>query len=256
MDTPASDEAREEIPNSYWFGQDLNWDAASIPSKVFVGLPFWLMVPDCSVTAVVNSHTFPVEIRSDFFEAIAREVLDSKRSTLRIGSLPLQLPADAEEYIRENHIPVLHRKCKTALKIESACNPDAYAAVEEENRRGNIGNEYFRAFCTAHLPVVNRVIQQYRLATYDYHAHEVSPSDVPIWRVDGGNGSIRIVLLPYAGWDYKPIAVEGDERHEFQFIDSVGLQESQHIEPSPGEYELLDALNLMERGITLERSAE
>jgi len=249
MEVPSSDEIPvEELPSSYWFGQDLDWGAGLIPARVFVELPFWLMVPDCSVSVELNSHTFHVEIRSDFFEAIAREVRDSKESTMRFGSLPLTLAADVEQYIRENQIPVLPRKCKTVLKIESSCNADAYAAVAEEGGRKNVALEYFRAYCAAHLPVMNRVIQQYRLATYDYHAYEVSPSDVPIWRVDGGKGFNRIVLFPYAGWDYKPFSVEVEERHELQFIDPDGLQGSQQIEPSPGEYELLDALTLMERG--------
>jgi hypothetical protein len=243
-----AESGEDPLPQDYSFGQELDWDADSIQARAFVELPYWLMVGDCTVNVEINSHSFPVQIRSGFFEMFAHEVRDSKASCIRIGSNPTALPPDVVEMAKDQQIPMLPRKCKTVLEIASACNSDAYAALDDDGRRRHMGSEYFRAFCGAHLAVVNRLIQQYRLATYDYQPYEVSPWDVPIWRVDGGRGYERVVLVPYSGWDYKPWIGTEKEQHEYSLIEPSDLQNSLHLVANPGEYELLDALNLIERG--------
>ena len=97
---------------------------------------------------------------------------------------------------------------------------------------------------------MNQVIRGYRLATYDYFPYEVSPWDVPIWRVDSPEGFVRVGLLSYAGWDVKPREIDqsGDVIAVYSLITPSELQEALTRGHSPGELELLDAINLMERG--------
>src|SRR5687767_10750939 len=56
--------------------------------------------------------------------------------------------------------------------------------------------------------------------------------------------SITCNLVPYRGWDWKPL-VSGSP---YQLINGADLQASLSASETPGELELLDALNLMERG--------
>ena len=78
----------------------------------------------------------------------------------------------------------MSRKCKTVLRIHSDCNKDVLAASREKDRQKECGLCFIsQSFCEAHFDIVNRLIQQYRLATYDYFAYELSPWDIPIWFV-------------------------------------------------------------------------
>ncbi len=48
-DEPTKQQATEQSPSSYWVGEELNWEADPVPVILFVELPFWLMVSDCSL---------------------------------------------------------------------------------------------------------------------------------------------------------------------------------------------------------------
>jgi hypothetical protein len=111
------------------------------------------------------------------------------------------------------------------------------------------GHAYLHALCAAHLEIVNRVVQQYRLATYDYFPYEVSPLDVPTWQVDSEPGFVNAVLVPYVGWDYKPaIGPMGGDTEQYTLIGPDDFQRALTTEPTAGEFELLEAITLMERG--------
>jgi len=58
---------------------------------------------------------------------------------------------------------------------------DVLAAFKEEGKRKNSAYLYLKSFCETHFEIVNHLIQNYRLSTYDYFAFELSPWDVPIW---------------------------------------------------------------------------
>lgn len=165
-------------------------------------------------------------------------------------------------------------KCKTVLKIKSRCNEDVWNIVlgqrsEEQGplaRRaaGNSARHYLAELCRAHLPVVNKVVQAYRLATYDYFPHEVSPWDVPFWIVERNAKSAHSHLVPYREWDDKPRGfatpvgelmqkIAAGEKLDpptlpYEFIERGELQSALSTTPSAGEFELLDSINLMERG--------
>lgn len=237
-------------PKTYWIGQELDWQATTVPVKLHVELPYWLMVPDCVQDVEVNGHHFSVGVRDNYFELYAAAVADSKSTCVYLG--PRQrLRPDLQKAIEKSKAPVIRRKCKTVLLIHSDCNADVLVASKEKNQRRGPAHLYLQSFCEAHLDIVNRLIQQYRLSTYDYFAYELSPWDVPIWFVIRGTDCVRIILQDYAAFDAKPMIANkssGGAEERYKLIDPSELQSALTFQPSAGEFELLDALNFMERG--------
>lgn len=238
---------------SYWIGQELDWDASPIPVVLFVELPFWLMVPDGPFSVPINGHEFRVEVRSGLLELHAGQMCDSRASCVYVGPDPSRLDPEIQREIDEQQVPVVPRKCKTVLRIHTRCNGDVLSAAGEEGG-GRLGGalQYLKSLCEAHLPVVNGLVQHYRMATYDYFPYEVSPWDVPVWFVETSKSFTRVVLFRYAEWDHKPRVGDWGESREsletYTLVAREDLQEAMALAPGPGELELLDALNLMGRG--------
>jgi hypothetical protein len=156
----------------------------------------------------------------------------------------------------------LARPCRTTLSLEARAHSDVFAALSDEHdqaaspRRTGEARTYLASLCEAHVPAVNDLIQRYRLATYDYFAYEVAPWDVPVWAVveSRSNLSTIIQLLTYTLWDRRPIADQGRNGDTdapatgFRFTDVDQLVASDPQAATPGEFDLLDARSLMERG--------
>ena len=169
-------------PSTYWVGQDLDWEATTLQVDLRVELPFWLMIPDCIQEVEVHGHKFKIEIKEGYIELYAGAIADSRFNCVYLG--PQQkLSPELEKSIKEADLPVLSRKCKTVLIIHSDCNEDVLLASNDTNnkRRNGSASLYLTSFCDAHIEVINHLIQQYRLSTYDYFPFEISPWDVPIW---------------------------------------------------------------------------
>ncbi len=218
----------DDIPTSYYLGQELNWEAEAIPVVLFVELPFWLMVPNCTLDVEVNEYVFKVDIIDNLYELYIEEVHDSRDTRYFIGPEYFRVNPEFIKYIEEQELPSLQRKCKTILRIHSNCNTDILAAEQEEGRRSREAYFYLKAFCDAHVDVVNKVIKQYRLSTYDHFAYEASPWDIPIWLVDTGKDSVNVMLLDYARWDRKPVigdSIEGSFQ-TYELISSIDLQKN------------------------------
>jgi hypothetical protein len=247
-DDQSKSSQKTSIPASYWRGQELDWEAPSTPVELRVELPYWLMVPDCVQDVEVNGHKFAVDINAHYEEIYANVVLDSRRSCIHIGP-PTALSPKVQKAIDDSKATILPRKCKTFLRIHSDCNKDVLVASNEHGLRKNSAYLYLKSFCEGHLEVINRLIQQYRLSTYDYFPYELSPWDVAVWFVCSGGEYVRIVLQEYAEWDRKPVITNSSGAHEqYKLIEPSELQAALTAQPSEGEFELLDALNFMERG--------
>jgi hypothetical protein len=223
---------------TYWVGQELDWDAPKIPVKLCVELPFWIMVPNCLQKVEVNDYSFDVWIIDDFIERYLNVITDSGLTCAYFG------PPSGQK----NDPKLMTRHCKTVLVVRSECNKDVLAAKKERNARERSANRFLIDFCMAHLPIINKLIQHYRLATYDYFAYEVSPWDVPIWYVASDTGSGAVRPLDYVKWDEKPVVISGSSTKRYELVDENQLQAAIAMQPSAGEFELLDALNFMERG--------
>jgi hypothetical protein len=232
-----------------YIGKDLNWEAKSIPVILFVELPFWLMVVDNTIEVEVNGHNFQVDIVDDYIEVYGGEVLDSRLTCIYIGPNDSSIDPEIMNVVEEEKIPLLLRKCKTVLRVHSKCNEDVLSKMYYESKIENEANFYLKAFCEAHLAIVNRIIQHYRLLTYDYFPYELCPWDVPVWFVKTEKGSERIVLLDYSKWDRKPvIGPQIGTLQKYELISPADLQNGIDMEAAAGELELLDAMNFMERG--------
>jgi hypothetical protein len=246
-DVQSKSPGKTQIPDSYWVGEELDWEAATVPVQLYVELPYWVMVPNCTQEVEVNGHKFKVDIREDSVELYGNVVFDSRLTCIYIGP-PKKSNPDLLKAIENGKATVMSRKCKTVLRIHSDCNKDALAASKETGRRRRAAYAHLTSFCEGHFEVVNRLIQQYRLATYDYFAYELSPWDIPIWFVKSEINTVRIVLEDYLNWDQKPAIDTGGAKERYKLIEPSELQAALTFQPTAGEFDLMDALNLMERG--------
>jgi len=268
---PDTPKASIPVPESYTLGDSLKWDAPWVTIRLWIELPFWLMVNDATVPIECEGHIFPVSIHNNYFELFAGTASDSRNTVLYRGPYKKRddLSPDAKHAMEQHpEGPYMWRKCKTYLKIESRCNEDAWDANQGDLRRSiedlqdpakriaiqraNGSRLYLSELCRAHISVVNKLIRSYRLATYDYFAFEVSPWDVPHWSVERDRRAVSATLVGYRGWDGKPLISKFNDPsvkpEVYQLIDADSLKSRAALVPTPGELELLDALNLMERG--------
>lgn len=257
--TPAEHKnAKATVPilDRYTAGDNLRWDAPWIKVRLWTELPFWLMVNNTTVPIECEGHEFPVAIHDDYFDLFFGEAADSRASVGYRGPIKERgdLPPAVKQAMDEHpNVSYMWRKCKTLLKVDSRCNEDAWNAMNnEETARGNEAKLYISELCRAHIPVINKLIKAYRLATYDYFAFEVAPWDVPRWSIERDGDLVSSTLQTYRDWDYKPriheFAGSSEKPKVYQLIGAEELRNQVSLIPSHGELELLDALNLMERG--------
>jgi len=242
------------LPLRFALGEDLNWKAPWIGVCLWVELPFWLMVDNTTFAIEVEGHEFQVAVHDNYFELHGAQITDSRHTVCYQGPLKKldDLSAEIKQLRKENpDTPFMWRKCKTVLKIASRCNEEVWSATRTEGKlRQSTIDLYLAELCKAHIPVLNRLIQAYRLATYDYFAFEVAPWDVPRWLVERAGRCVGSLLLPYRGWDIKPAIFKNPEAPPvpYQLIQGEDLQNQVSATATSGELEVLDALNLMERG--------
>jgi hypothetical protein len=244
-------------PEGYSIAQEINWAASWVDVHLRVELPFWLMVDNIEMSIDVGGHTFPVAVHGETFELHGKAISDSKQTVGYQGPFKEHehLSEQLQAILRETpKVNVLWRKCKTVLKIATRCNEDVWNKVgaKAEHARPAVSralNLYLEELCRAHMPVVNTLIQGYRLATYDYFAFEVAPWDVPCWHVERDGQSTMCLLVPYREWDHRPRLTKlGGQPESYTLIEGSEFQKHFPIDATPGELELLNALNLIERG--------
>lgn len=247
------------VRDNYVIGDDLSWEAPWVHVSLWTELPFWLMVDNTTVTIEYDGHEFPVAIQDNYFQLFFGEATDSRASVGYCGPFKKreELSAAVREAMDQHpNGPYIWRKCKTYLKVGSRCNEDVLnaAAKRESPQRENGAKLYLSELCRAHIPVINKLIKAYRLATYDYFAFNVSPWDVPLWTIDHDGSAISATLVQYREWDVKPLIFNfknptpTEDAQVYRLIKADELQNHISIVATPGELELLDALNLMERG--------
>ena len=86
---------------SYFVGQDLNWDAPWIDVKLRVELPFWLMVDNTTIDIEVGGHKFPVSLHGEVFELHIGLISNSKQSVIYHGPIRKleELGADLQTFL-------------------------------------------------------------------------------------------------------------------------------------------------------------
>jgi hypothetical protein len=251
------------LSDSFVFGEGIDWSSPLRDTYLFVELPFWLMTPTGRVDVQWSGIAFSIEVCSPWTEVFAWEFTDSRASCISQGGSRYEPSEDIAEAIAhaeataQQQIPLMQRQCKTVLRLKTRAHNDAFRErTDAEPPRAKLEQEaYWASLCDAHLPVVNELIQRYRLVTYDYFAYEVSAWDVPVWYIRPETaGGHRVVLMPYKGWDQKPCVVEGmdsankPKTRVFEWSPLGDLTAASSQDATPGEFDLLDARSLMERG--------
>jgi hypothetical protein len=246
-------------PQSFTFGDGIDWNSPVEEAYLYVELPFWLMIPPGPVDVLWSGVAFTIDVCSPWIEEFAEKFTDSRVTCLHQGPLSFKYepPEELAKQLEERGVVRVQRDCKTVLRLKSRAHLHAFRPpTDSEPPRARVEQEaYWASLCEAHIPVVNELIQRYRLKTYDYFAYEVSAWDVPIWYLKVANMCARAVLLPYKSWDTKPVIIEdgdapGDppKLRQFEWTTTDELSEASSSEATPGEFDLLDARSLMERG--------
>jgi hypothetical protein len=187
-------------------------------------------------------------------EVYLGDVTDSRVTVIHHGPLrdEWQPSDDIAGALAEQDVSVLRRLCKTMLRLTTQAHSSAFRQLDESAiPRMRAEQEVYRAsLCEAHLPVVNELIQRYRLLTYDYFAHEVDAWDVPVWYLKHEGVGYRASLLRYKDWDRKPVVVDPKAgiAKEFEWTAPEDISAASTSTATPGEPDLLDARSLMERG--------
>jgi hypothetical protein len=245
-------------PRSFTFGDGIEWSSPLNETLLYVELPFWLMTPPGTVAVEWCGTTFPVDICSPWMEVFVVEVTDSRASCIHQG--PWRDDYVAEEYLptelSEEDLRLLARPTKTVLRLTTRGHAGAFRELAESEppRARHEQKAYWASLCEAHIPVVNELIQRYRLVTYDFFPYEVSAWDVPIWYLKHGGAGYRAMLLSYKEWDRRPVVVERLDENglpvmkPFEWATPHALGDVSSELATPGEFDLLDARSLMERG--------
>ena len=246
-------------PASFIFGQKIDWSSPLAETHLYVDLPFWLMMPAGPVDVKWSGTTFTVNVCPPWMEVFAGEVTDSRMSCLHHGPLRPDYtpPAEIAAMPAESQPPLLARPCKTVLRLTARAHTDAFRQrtdVEPPRARAE-QQTYWASLCEAHLPVLNELIQRYRLVTYDFFAYEVSRVGRARLVPDARRLRVCAVLLRYKEWDQKPTTIEdGDADGDppkirpFQWTTSAELNAVSSADATPGEFDMLNARSLMERG--------
>lgn len=242
-----------DIPESFTFGDGIDWTSSLRETRLYVELPFWLMSPPGPVTVSWEGADFTVDVCSPWMEVFGWEITDSRVTAIHQG--PVQPDWQPTEQLAktpgEEGVPWLLRRCKTVLRlvIEAHTSPFQELADDAIPRLHAEQEAYRASLCEAHIPVINELIQRYRLSTYDYFAYEVDAWDVPVWYVSQGGGHYASVLLRYKEWDDKPVLIQRDGTvRQFAWTSPEKIASASTSMATPGEFDLLDARSLMERG--------
>jgi hypothetical protein len=248
------------LPESFSFGDGIDWASEIRETMLYVESPFWLMVPHGDVTIRYADVDFAVSILPPWQEVFAGKVSDAKHTVVRHGPWskePWQPPEQFAADLAQQQAPLLVRNCKTMIRITALGHADAFSNLPDDAppRAYREREAYWASLCEAHIPVLNQLIQQYRLATYDYFAYEVSAWDVPIWYLKQDQVWTRAALLLYKDHDVKPVQTTQPVRPDgtpvwepVHWTDLTVVATTDTVAASPGEYDLLDARSLMERG--------
>jgi hypothetical protein len=250
--------AGSTLPTSFAVGDHLNWDSPLVPVHLVVELPYFLMLEIARIDVEFHSITFEMMISDQDFEVFVGEFTDARRTCGYQGNGPDLF--ESRDDVKALNLPLIRRKQRTTIYLKTQCNEDvlnSVYAMDDSSREAFI---YLETLCEAHIPVINELVRRYRLMTYDYFAYEVQPWDIPVWHVRGGKpGHVSVPLFHYASLQSRPWidtnllkrdVSEEDRAHRYQ-LTLTSVNELAAVDSSlavPGEDDLLDARNLMERG--------
>jgi hypothetical protein len=254
------DETSTETPGSFYVGDQLDWDSPLIPVHLVVELPFFLMMEAAMIRITYGSVTHLLLVAEGETEVFVGNFQDSRRLCGYQGNNPDAF--ESRQDIQKPGLPLIRRHQRTNVYFNAKVHEGILRAYHDmsDGPQRRLAGQYLATLCEAHLPVLNELIRRYRLSTYDYFAYEVSAWDIPVWHVRGGpTGHVSVVLFDYAGLEMRPHIYpnllkpkkspeEQQEHCPLALIDGAALETLGPTLGIPGEDDLLDARNLMERG--------
>jgi hypothetical protein len=237
------------------------WKGQTTPIRLMVELPFWITLPDCDIQVVHDCASVQASIRGQYMAVSDGPLFyDSHRNVVFIGpNDDLRAGKGLPPVVAATGAPV-YRPMKSVVIFKPQAMEDAVLALEEQEpvaqhetrklRRLNRAVQYLQSLAYAHLPLLNRLIAGYRLASRDPFAFQVSAWDVAVWFAEHNGRLVRIGLMPYQDADWYPTLGKLGEATKWAFFgadaDTVEAQARKDV--APGTSEVLDAHSLLYRG--------
>lgn len=246
------------LPTSWFFGDRLDWNSNMESVYLVTELPFLLMVETGSLSVAFAGTDFAVLMSDLDSEVSINDFRDSRSNCGYQGNQPQDFESRPD--LQGHDFQFVRRKQRTTLYFKSQCLADALLSAHLDDGKGREASVYLASLCEAHIPVINELVARYRLLTYDYFAYEVSAWDVPVWHVRGGpSGHVPVTLFDYVALAGRPWVIprEDDpttdanapsEPHRLALTSVADIAAARPTLAAPGEHDLLDARNLMERG--------
>jgi len=244
--------ARGEAEEREW------WQGQRVPVQLIVELPFWLMIPDGTLSVTHDKATVTAAVRGRYLEVSDGPMfLNSHANAVLIGPGDDVWKRKLPQSVVPGEMPV-YRPMKTVVLFETEAMEDAFTAWKERQsvtqddnpgiRRVNRSIQYMQSLATAHIPFLNRLITSYRSTSFDPYAFEVSEWDVPVWHAEYGDTLVTVPIMPYWSNDTYPTLNKGGKVMPFFATTLDAVQSQARSDVAPGKLELLDAFSLMYRG--------
>jgi hypothetical protein len=136
------------------------------------------MMPPGRVEVEWSGATFGVDVCSQWMEVFGGLVLDSRASVIHQGPWRpegWEPPDGVATELERDEVAFLQRPCKTVLRLATRAHSSALRELGDNDapRAYSEQSAYLASLCEAHVPVVNELIQRYRLVTYDFFPYEV-----------------------------------------------------------------------------------
>ncbi|MEZ5944955.1 MAG: hypothetical protein R3C18_26520 [Planctomycetaceae bacterium] len=252
-DSSTSEDSSEEPvpPEVFGVGTSLDWDSPLLNVTLTVELPFWLIMPANSLRVTLGDFTTDVVIENQGVEIQrGRQFTRTHQNTVFIGG---------NDAARNASAPVtalpeggLFRATRTLLHIETYASEDALNAFwGQDSPRYRDASRYFASLALGHIPLVNKVVNAYRMASVDPFAHEVTAWDVPVWFVGRPPEIQPVYLYSHLVEDWYPTihkGIESDDEFPYFATSVETVQQYLTKGESPGEIEMLDGWSLSHSG--------
>lgn len=237
------------------------WTGSSVSIRLMVELPFWLMIPECEISAIHERATVRANIRQtymavydgpEFYGSHVNVVFIGPKNDLKAGREmpPVVAATQAAVYRPMKSVLVFQPEAMEDAVLAAQQPPSAMEHGRREVRRINRGDQYLQSLAYAHLPFLNQLITDYRIASRDPFAFKVSQWNVPVWFVEYDGTFVPVCIMPYAGNDWYPtLGRFGEsERSPFYATEPRAIEKQAKEDVAPGTLELLDARSLLYRG--------
>jgi hypothetical protein len=227
-----------------WPGSTLDWSSPRIAVRLYVELPFWLMMPDGTFDVKYQETKLKISVVHGCEEIqLTTTHLKSRESTAFIARPGEAIPERVQLAVSQSKNGCSARIHRTTLVMETTVLQGVLQNLGHEKAlHRSHPMMYLNAMAAGHLPLVNTLITGYRRAANDPFVQEVTEATVPIWFVRFQDHFLRVSVFPYADLEYRAVArtMQGAEEPADlataeEVVEFLGLKET------PGETILLDA---------------